>query len=39
MNNDNVGFAWGLFILAIALGTGIIIAEFSGLTDWFINLW
>jgi len=32
---------WALVIINLAVGLGVafIIAEFTGLTDWFISLW
>ena len=38
MHNDNdVGFTWAVVITIVAIATALIIAEYTGLTDAFIN--
>lgn len=34
---DKLGWSWAILIISVAIVTGLIVADYTGLTDKFIN--
>lgn len=35
--DDHVGFVFATFVVIVALAVGVLVAEYTGITDGFIN--